>query len=381
MQLSPDQDRARLAILSALSAGQPVSVLVGPAGSGKTTLLRALLTDITREVALLCPTGKAAARLSEVTGQRASTIHRALYGRVTEVGTEKGRTRLVFDGKQAPCRPGGLVICDEASMVGTRLHNDLLDHLPPGAQILYVGDREQLPPVEGVWGPDFTDPTAVLETIHRQAEQSPILSLATAIREGKRWDGWQDGVCERGAGDPVAWLCERIDLDATLITMTNQRRRGLNTAIREQRGFTGPMVAGERIVCLRNNVDVGLMNGEVRTVVSAAKAIGPSWLQRTELWEMVLEDGKKVMVNIDLIGQPVSVYQAWKKKRKGAGMDRMIHVDYGYCLTVHKAQGSQWREVGFVSCPVFRRMRDRRRLAYTAVTRASERLRIFLMER
>ena len=378
MKLSPDQDQARQTILTALSAGQQVSVLVGPAGSGKTTLLRALLADLTREVSLLCPTGKAAARLSEVTGKRARTVHRALYGRVQEVSTDRGKTRLVFDGKQAPCPPGGLVICDEASMVDTRLHTDLLDHLPPGAQLLYVGDREQLPPVEGTWGPDLTAPTAALQTIHRQAEQSPILSLATAIREGRRWDAWQPGVCERGGGDPVAWLCDRLAEDATLITTTNQRRRALNTAVRARLAHTGPLVAGERIVCLRNNIDVGLMNGEVRRVVSASKAHGPSWLQRAELWEVVLDSGEKVLVNIDLIGQPVSAFAAWKKKHRGAGMARLIHVDYGYCLTVHKAQGSQWRQVGFVSCPVFRRMRDRRRLAYTAVTRASEVLRIFL---
>ncbi|MFT5684262.1 MAG: ATP-dependent exoDNAse (exonuclease V) alpha subunit [Myxococcota bacterium] len=377
MQLSPDQDLARKAILSALSGGQTVSVLVGPAGSGKTTLLRALLADITREVALLCPTGKAAARLSEVTGRRANTIHRALYGRVKEVSGDRGRTRLVFDGKQAPCPPGGLVVCDEASMVGERLHRDLLDHLPTGAQLLYVGDREQLPPVEGAWGPDFTTPTAVLETIHRQAESSPILSLATAIREGRKWDGWVEGVCQRGPGDPVAWLCDRIDKDATLITTTNNVRRSLNTDIRERLGHTGPLVPGERIVCLRNSVEVGLMNGEVRTIVTAAKAPGPSWLQRVELWDCTLDSGESIMINVDLIGQPVSAYTAWKKKRKGSGMDRLIHADYGYCLTVHKSQGSQWSEVGFVACPAFRRMSDRRRLAYTAVTRASEKLRIF----
>jgi ATP-dependent exoDNAse (exonuclease V) alpha subunit len=377
VQLSDDQDRARQTILAALSDGQPVSVLVGPAGSGKTTLLRALLADITREVALLCPTGKAAARLSEVTGRRAHTIHRALYGRVTEVDTEAGRTRLVFDGRQAPCAPGGLVICDEASMVDERLHGDLLDHLPVGAQLLYVGDREQLPPVEGTWGPDFTAPTAVLDTIHRQAERSPILSLATAIREGRPWDAWVAGVCERGPGDPVAWLCDRIDTDATLITTTNHLRRQLNDDIRTSLGHDAPLVPGERIVCLRNSVEVGLMNGEVRTLTAISRAPGPSWLQRAELWEGTLDTGESVMINVDLIGQPVSAYQSWRKKRKGAGMEQLIHVDYGYCLTVHKAQGSQWREVGFVTCGAFRRMGDRRRLAYTAVTRASDVLRIF----
>ena len=83
-------------------------------------------------------------------------------------------------------------------------------------------------------------------------------------------------------------------------------------------------------------------------------------------------------MHVDLLGQPVSAYTAWKKKRKGAGLEQVIHADYGYCLTVHKSQGSQWSSVGFVSCPVFRRMRDRRRLAYTAVTRARHELYICL---
>ena len=378
MQLSPDQEHARQAILSALSEGTPVSVLVGPAGSGKTTLLRTLLSDLTRDVTLLCPTGKAAARLTEVTGQRARTIHRALYGRVQEVDDAKGRTRLVFDGKQAPCPPGGLVVCDEASMVDTRLHGDLLAHLPPGAQLLYVGDREQLAPVEGTWGPDFTAPTAVLKTIHRQAEQSPILGLATAIREGRRWDAWAAGACERGEADPVDWLLARLDQDATLITTTNQRRRVLNAALRARRGFSAPLVPGDRIVCLRNNLDVGLMNGEVRTIVTVERAPGPSWIQGAELWRGTLDSGETVLINVDLLGQPVSAYTAWKKKRKGAGMASLIHADYGYCLTVHKSQGSQWSSVGFVSCPVFRRIKDRRRLAYTAVTRARHELYICL---
>ncbi len=372
LALSPDQQRACTAVLAALAAGEPVVVLTGPAGSGKTTLLRALMAELSREIALLCPTGKAAARLSAVTGRRAHTIHRALYGRVKEEGGQ-----LRFDGRRAPCRPGGLVICDEASMVDAALHADLLCHLPPGAQLLYVGDREQLPPVSGAWGPDLAQPTAALETIHRQAERSPILALATAIRTRQPWSDWVPGVCEQQRGDPVPWLAARLAEDATLITTTNQRRCDLNAALRERQGWTGPLVVGERLVCLVNNPDAGLMNGEVFTAATAVRAPGPSWIHRAPLWEVEAEGLGTVMINTALIGAPVSAFQAWRRGLRGGAVERLVHVDYGYCLTVHKAQGSQWQQVGFVSCPAFRRMRDRRRLAYTAVTRAAERLVIF----
>lgn len=384
MQLSPDQRRALDAVQQALAAGQQVAVLVGPAGSGKTTLLRTLLGEVRRDVALLCPTGKAAARLAEVTGQPARTVHRALYGSVRSVDQE-----LVFGGKRAPCPPGGLVVCDEASMVDDALHADLLAHLPPGAQLLYVGDREQLPPVRGAWGPDFEAPTAALETIHRQAEASPVLSLATAIRRGERWDAWQPGVCERiEGGEPARWYVERVaaGVDCTLVTHTNRRRQALNAEVRRLEGRTRPLEAGDRVVGLLNNAEVGLMNGEVATVRAAAPSMGASWLHGTGegggIWAVALRTASgedvDVLVNIELLGAPIGAFHAWRGSRRRGPLERAVHLDHGACLTVHKAQGSQWAEVGFVSTPSFRRAGDRRRLAYTAVTRAAERLTIFM---
>lgn len=376
LSLSPDQLLAREQILAAIATGAPVSVLVGPAGSGKTTLMRSLLAEVgsTRPVVLLCPTGKAAARLAAVTGQKATTIHRALYGHVESDGEV-----LTFSGKRAPCPPGGLVVCDEASMVDVRLHEDLMAHLPPGAQLLYVGDREQLPPVRGEWGPDFSAPTAALEAIHRQAADSPIVQLAHAVRHGRSWSRWRPGVCERRvSADPVAWIAEHIEqgTDATLITATNQRRTDLNAAIRQRLGLDSePIAPGDRLVNLINHDTMGLMNGEVRTVERASRAAGPSWMHRAELWEVTFTGGETAIVNIDLIGQPVRTFKSWRGRKKH--LDRVLHVDFGFCLTVHKSQGSQWDAVGFVTCPVFRRMSERRRLAYTAVTRAAEQLVIF----
>ena len=380
MQLSPDQSKALTDLLTAINGGQQVVVLVGPAGTGKTTLLRALLDGLKRDVSLLCPTGKAAARLAEVTGRSTSTVHRALYGVV-----ERDKGGLVFGGQRAPCPPGGLVVCDEASMVDEVLHNDILAHLPPKAQVLYVGDREQLPPVKGAWGPDFENPTAALETIHRQAEASPVLSLATAIRRGQAWDGWVPEVCERLTGaDPAAWLVERVEsgVDATLVTHTNRRRQQLNADVRALLGRTEPLEPGDRLVGLLNNTEVGFMNGEVATVLEARPSLGASYLHSGRLWTVTLErstgETSDVLVNLDLIGQPIGPFHTWQGRKRRGPLERAVHVDYGSCLTVHKSQGSQWAAVGFVSCPSFRRASDRRRLAYTAVTRAAERLTIFM---
>ncbi len=383
MQLSADQQAALTALTSALEGGQQVVVLCGPAGSGKTTLLRAFLDGLTRDVALVCPTGKAAARLSEVTGRPARTIHRALYASVSR-GEQGGE--LVFGGKKAPCPPGGLVICDEASMVDEILHADLVSHLPPRAQLLYVGDREQLPPVRGRWGPDFETPTAVLETIHRQAEQSPVLALATAIRRGQRWSDWQPEVCERLSGsDPAAWYVERLKsgADVTLVTHTNRRRQGLNAAVRRLEGRTEPLEPGDRVVGLLNNADAGVMNGEVFEVLGGEPSRGASYLHSGTVWNVTMQstaggEPVDVLVNIDLIGQPISPFHAWIGRKRRGALEKAVHLDFGACLTVHKSQGSQWAEVGFVSTPSFRRMQDRRRLAYTAVTRAAERLSIFM---
>jgi exodeoxyribonuclease-5 len=136
-----------------------------------------------------------------------------------------------------------------------------------------------------------------------------------------------------------------------------------------------PIVVGDRLVNLINHDGMSLMNGEVRVVERAARSTGPSWMHRAELWEVAFVGGETALVNVDLIGKPVSTFKAWRGRKKH--LDRVLHVDYGFCLTVHKAQGSQWAAVGFVACPTFRRMSERRRLAYTAITRASDRLVIF----
>ena len=377
LALSEDQEAARAAVMAALATGQQVVTMVGPAGSGKTTMMFAVLEGVEalgRETVLVCPTGKAASVLRDKTEMHATTIHKALYGGVDEDGAE-----LVFSSPHPPCGAGGLVVCDEASMVGKPLHDDLVGQLPKDAQLLYVGDREQLPPVNQPWGPNFDAPDAALTEVHRQAQDSPILSLATAIRTGQAWSGWGED-CVRERGDPVAWLVERAEQDATLLAYTNKTRQAMNHGVRAALGRDGALVVGDRVVCLLNSDGLGIMNGEVDTVVEVRQNKRSSKRYKARVVSVEFASGIKARVNLDLLGGKVSDFKMWA--RRVDNDDDLIHIDYGYCLTVHKSQGSEWDEVGFIADGGFQWLKSKdpseaRRLAYTAVTRASKRLRIF----
>ncbi len=404
--LSDHQLEARRKILGALNENVYVSeVLAGPAGSGKTTLMRVLAADIEatgRSVVLVAPTGKAAARLRDVTGRETKTVHSALYGRVHEVEDDRegreGEVILEFSEPGPPCEPGGVVICDEASMVSQELDGELSDNLPPGANILYVGDDEQLPPVTqgdvdpyDAWGPDFREPTARLTEIHRQAEGSPIIAYTVDIRAGREW-GYRDPRWGSGADDAlvnhrrsqpreiVNWICDRIDDDATVVTFTNRVRKDINDRVRRRLGRDGALIVpGERVLCLKNNASKSVMNGEVLDVDTIEEDAPRSSMYGQDVLRVRFRTGKVALVVPGLIGGSVREFKDFEKavrRREGRGADsRFLHIDYGYVLTVHKSQGSQWDRVGFVSCRSFdgvgrRKPVFRRRLLYTAATRA-----------
>jgi len=413
MMLSPDQETAKAAVLAALlkpvrrggwdARKPPEAVLVGPAGSGKTTLLKSVLADLKaagREVTLLAPTAKAASRAKEVVGVPARTIHSALYRRVIE-DEEDGDP--FFDDPQAVATGGGVVVVDEASMVGSRLYDDLVGKLPPDVPVLWVGDKEQLPPVKDTWGPDLDNPTGHLTQVHRQAQGSPIIRLATAIRMGGDWRRMGNASGFHRAQGRVAkvgqWLAaeRRKGRDSICLTWANATRHRVNAAVREARGHVGDApVPGDRLVCLRNNHALGWWNGEVREVVSTHQE--DPWRPEpglgADMWlgPRAVADGAlavklgRGVANL-LVGARMGNAVAHRERQLAASgqWERgwLTMADWGECLTIHKSQGSQWDRVCIVMddkmAGLERRNReDFRRLLYTAVTRAREAL--FIVE-
>jgi len=369
MEFSPQQDQALMEVSRWLKAGdRQVFRLFGYAGTGKTTLARHLAEGVDGDVLFAAFTGKAAQVLRSKGASKASTIHSLIYrprGEETVEDEETGKKEVLpmFSlNRQSPVSEASLIIIDECSMVDEDLGRDLLSF---GTQVLVLGDPGQLPPISG--GGFFTEhePDILLEEIHRQALDNPIVELARRVREGSQ-------VMIGDYGDAAKVIPKsQVDTDLVLgadqvLVGMNRTRRRYNERLRQLKGFDGPLPAnGDKLVCLRNDPAKGLLNGSLWQVTSAPRTVKPTMnlLIRAED-EGVDRHSAKVKLLKAAFEEPENEVP-WQLKR------RHDDFDYGYALTVHKAQGSQWDDIVlFDESYAFREHRDR--WLYTAITRAAE---------
>ena len=359
MAWSPQQEAALAAVSAWVKRGTPqVFRLFGYAGTGKTTLARQLAEDIDGDVCFAAFTGKAALVLRGKGCPEARTIHSTIY-RLRESEADEPTFVLNHD---SPAAHAALIIIDECSMVDEELGRDLLSF---GKPVLVLGDPAQLPPVKG--GGFFTEaePDIMLTEVHRQAADNPIIRLSMLAREGER--------VPLGSYDESR-VIRRVEIDAGLVQAAdqvlvgmNRTRRGYTVRLRELAGRKGPHPeADEKLVCLRNDKKKGLLNGGLWTVKTvAAERAGKL------RYGIVPEDEPKrrplriaVRPEYFTVGEE-GVPPAFKRNSDA--------FDFGYVLTVHKAQGSQWDDVVlFDESGAFREHRSR--WLYTGVTRAAERL-------
>src|SRR5499427_504258 len=364
---SPEQDAALKAVADWLKArpgrGNMPQIfrLFGYAGTGKTTLAKHFAADVDGKVLFAAFTGKAAQVMRSKGCQGASTIHSLIYKPPDSV-TEQPSFEL-WD--EAPASKAKLIVIDECSMVDAELARDLKSFTVP---LLVLGDPAQLPPIQG--GGYFTDaaPDAMLTEVHRQAQDNPIVRLSMDIRAGRRLAPGTYGetqVVPRSALDPQ----RVINADQVLVGR-NATRRAYNARLRERRGFDDPLpVAGDKLVCLRNNRRKGLFNGGLWVVKEKPKPRRKILRMRLEPDEDLGDPGDmhvKVSVRPECFTGGIEALE-WEERKA------FDEFDFGYVLTVHKAQGSQWDDVVlFDESGVFAESRDR--WLYTGVTRAAKRL-------
>ena len=367
-----------------LAARQGVVILTGGPGTGKTTAVRgivALLEKMGLEILLAAPTGRAAKRMSELTGREAQTIHRLLGMNWSESTGE-----VTFAKSEKEPLEADAVILDEMSMVDLTLFDALLRALRPGTRLVLVGDADQLPSVGA--GNVFSDlirsgkvETVFLREVFRQASASAIIRNAHAVNLGQPPQLTNDQgdcffLCRR---DPervvstVVELCgsrlpEKMGVPADQIQVLTPTRKGptgtislnrrlqaaLNPPAEEKRELQwGERLfrEGDRIMQTRNDYDVvwekadgtvgtGMFNGDVGKILK----IDPSgeWLE------------------VDFDGR-AAVY----------GAEQLSEIDLAYAQTVHKAQGSEYRCVVLSVMPAAPSLMVRGVL-YTALTRARE---------
>ena len=332
--------------------------LFGYAGVGKTTLARHVAQGGGGETAFAAFTGKAALVMRSKGCVGATTIHALIY-RALEADDGAPKFALNHEG---PASRAGLIVIDECSMVDAELGRDLLSF---GKPVLVLGDPAQLPPVKG--GGFFTDaePDVMLTRIHRQAEDDPIIRLSADVREGRGLAFGQYGetsVVRRGEIDSGAVL----GVDQVLVGL-NRTRRLYNGRMRTLLGIEEPLpVAGDRLVCLRNDRAKGLINGGLWRVAKT-QAMRKDFVRMTLKSD---DDMGRASAKVAVLRQFFEGAEAELPYPRRRESDEF---DFGYALTVHKAQGSQWDNVMLFD-ESYAFGENRHRWLYTGVTRAARRL-------
>ncbi|MBI2069861.1 MAG: AAA family ATPase [Elusimicrobia bacterium] len=367
--LTQDQEKAREAIDAwRRSASKQVLTLGGYAGTGKTTVIAETVKRWSKRprVAFCCYTGKAADILRDKlvktgaikTGDYCGTIHGLIYEAAGEDADEKGKIEICWERKDSI--EADLLVVDEASMVSREIWEDLCFF---GVPILAVGDHGQLPPIGGK-GNLMENPDIRLETIHRQAKESPIIKLSIMAREeGKIPIGEYGPSIVKTDDDAACWRYPSLD-KVMFLCGRNKTRVALNAQIRERLGLHSlEPVAGDRVICLRNARRFKVFNGMLG-IVQSIKASGENFYRT------------KIRMDSDVVFKGrISRSQFGQERTLEYTENQGCLFDWGYALTVHKAQGSEAAQVVLFEERFSQMSEDEwRRWLYTAVTRASQEL-------
>lgn len=376
-------DEQRQAIREAATSG--LLLITGGPGTGKTTILNGILSllgQMQLRCLLAAPTGRAAKRLTEVTGEEASTIHRLL-----EAGIDPGTGKMFFARDEDNPLKADAVIVDEMSMVDVELLYALLQAIPQGKRLILVGDPDQLPPV----GPGFpfSDmlrsgqlPTVRLTEIFRQAQKSLIVMNAHRVNRGEMPDlktvnsdffflrrGNEEGVAQlirdlcstrlpKNMGIPpeqIQVLCPTRKGGVGTMNLNRLLQETLNPPLpdKKERQFGEFLFReGDRVMQIRNNYDIlwektdgsavgaGIFNGDVGII----REINPS----AETMTIVFDD-----------------------REAEYDFTQLNELEPAYAMTVHKSQGSEYRAVILTAWNGSPYLLTRS-ILYTAITRARE---------
>jgi exodeoxyribonuclease-5 len=366
---------------------QQVFQINGLAGTGKTSIIPYIIDDLgldpEHDVVFGTYTGKAALVLRKK-GIPCRTIHSLIYELVkTDKGVMVWRLKDGSDGRPSDVKSAKLVVLDEVSMVDKEMAADLLSF---GKPVIVIGDHGQLPPVNGEAAFSQHEPDAVLTQIHRQAAENPIIQIAHMARTGQ--------VIRYGEyGGSVLVVPQYQIKPAQLLTPdqvicgTNKTRFRLNNLMRRALGHETTLPTGpdEKIICLRNDHRCGLLNGMFLQLdeIEEPEGIGFKAVVFSDEGEAVAgyyrPDGnpdrepqpKKLRVYTGFFldhqqFDPGRGEKDWKQKRW------MVEATFGYAITCHKSQGSQWNNVLVWDDGLGKTQRDRARWLHTAITRASE---------
>lgn len=347
--------------------------LAGFAGTGKSTIVPFAIDAIGINPDDVCYgtyTGKAALVLSNKADVKVSTIHSLCYELVEDTMDEKTQQiNMVWKLRSnSPLYKCKLLVLDEVSMVNVPMMTDLMRF---GCKILVLGDPFQLSPVEGdAYFHEGYQSDFFLTEIHRQALENPIIWLSQEVRKGKDIDfgTYGESVMKIRSSDATDELWLQAD---QVIVGTNKTRRQVNKWFREVNGFDKNSVfpvVGDRLICLRNRWDDGLVNGLNLIAKSDARVAKD---RESFILDFDTNEGEFLTFK-DMKCSSSEVMGGIKLKMPYYEQKKLVNVDYSYGITCHKSQGSQFGDVLFLDEGFGRWLDDNTyyRHLYTAMTRA-----------
>ena len=392
MELNEKQKNGLTLALQRYKNKEKYTVIAGYAGAGKSTLVRFIIEELKTygvketDVCFACFTGKAAQVLLKKGNKNVITLHKLLYKSIPK--ESGGFVRI-----PNPSIPYKIVVVDEVSMAPKTLMDLLFKH---NVYVICLGDPFQLPPVDKKEDNHLLDaPHIFLDEIMRQAQESEIIQLSMAIRENRPIEAFQ--------GKEVQIL-NKEELNTGMLTWgdqilvaTNATRVSINTQMRKLLNFGEKPQDGDKIICLRNYWDCfsdneePLVNGTIGILKDSflTKRYLPSIVKSTDglshidlivgdfisdsgMYFHSLEMDKKMIDTGEFSLDWKTVYQL-NRNPKTRDIPP-LEFTYGYAITCHKAQGSEWDKVLVIEEKFPFDKIEHARWLYTAVTRSSEKL-------
>ena len=389
MELTEDQEKGLKIILDRYKLGYKYVTICGYAGTGKSTLIKFAIEALgvpKDKIAYATFTGKAAEVLRKKGNEGACTLHKLLYDHFPKPGggfIRKPKTSIGYK----------IVVVDEISMAPKSMIEMLLKH---DCFCIFVGDNFQLPMIDKNEGHDYLENRHIfLSQVMRQAAESEIIQISMKIRNGEPIDFM------KGKEVIIIPKSELVEGHLTwadqILCGTNATRENINRQMREIYGFSGLPQDGEKMICLRNYWDDCADNGDalvngttgiLRNPFETFRMI-PNYIpidnHRMDVvqGDFVTSDGstfnsvemdKKLLIDgVKCITDGKILFRLGKLKNKiGDIVPREFA--FGYAITTHKAQGSEWDKVLVIEEKFPFSKEEHARWLYTAVTRASERL-------
>ena len=329
--------------------------LTGCAGTGKTTLIVEAKKYINGAY-YTSMTGRAALRLSDAAGVKATTLHSVLYKRPDIL--KGGEIR--FNKLNVPSLK--YLVIDEASMISPQIYEDLQQWVRfHGVRILFVGDSFQLPPVLKEEEKQSNDQFTIFahikgpELVRVMRSDGGIIDIATIIREEERIPTKANEAYKFvDTRDPVEYVIQQYLKDPDdhmVITWRNKMRMDINHRIRDELKHISHLPdENEPVMICRNGQ--GLLNGEIVTV---KKVIPGPILEGLITYRILLDDKKFVLCSVtgketfmDGFMPFIKNWKGYLKARKLHNAEEPLPITYGYCGTSHKCQGNEWRRISVV---------------------------------